>query len=109
MGNRAPVHRTIQNCSVTFQGVYPNNSARLPNHAGYTNQGQVYLLMCSTEFETDWNKRRDVRTIVVFVYERHWSCCCSSIHGAEHSLCQASVQGQQILHVFVANFRAVFP
>ena len=32
MGNRAPVHRTIQNCPIYFQGVYPNNSARSPNH-----------------------------------------------------------------------------
>ena len=32
MGNRAPVHRTIQNLSIYFQGVYTNNSARLPNH-----------------------------------------------------------------------------
>ena len=23
---------TVQNCSIYFQGVYPNNSARLPNH-----------------------------------------------------------------------------
>ena len=32
MGNRAPVHRTIQNCSIYFQGVCPNNAARLPIH-----------------------------------------------------------------------------
>ena len=30
MGNRAPVHRTIQNCSINFQDVCPNNAARLP-------------------------------------------------------------------------------
>ena len=31
MGNRAPVRRTIQHCSIYFQGVCPKNSARLPN------------------------------------------------------------------------------
>ena len=32
MGHRAPVQRVIQNCSVCFQGVCPNNSVRLPIH-----------------------------------------------------------------------------
>ena len=32
MGNRAAVNRTIHNCSIYFQGVCPNSSARLPNH-----------------------------------------------------------------------------
>ena len=32
MGNRAPVYKTIRNCSICFQGVFPNNSARLPNN-----------------------------------------------------------------------------
>ena len=31
MGNRAPVRRTIQIFFYLFQGVYPNNSVRLPN------------------------------------------------------------------------------
>ena len=31
--NCAPVHRTTQNCSIYFQGVCPNSSARLPIHA----------------------------------------------------------------------------
>ena len=30
-GQSRPVHRTFQNCFIYFQGVYPNNSARLPN------------------------------------------------------------------------------
>ena len=34
IGNRAPVHRTIQNCSICFQGACSNNSARLPIHDG---------------------------------------------------------------------------
>ena len=33
MGNRAPVHRTIQKSSTCFLGVCANNSARLPFHA----------------------------------------------------------------------------
>ena len=36
MGDRAAVHRTIHNCSIYFQGVYPNDSARLPNHGLHT-------------------------------------------------------------------------
>ena len=48
MGNRAPVHRTIQNCSIYLQGVYPNNTARLPNHGrgagGEHSAGPVGLL-----------------------------------------------------------------
>ena len=35
MGNRAPVHGTIHNCSIYFQGVSPNNSARLPNRVQF--------------------------------------------------------------------------
>ena len=33
MGNRAPAHGTIQNCSIYLLGVCPNNSARLPIYA----------------------------------------------------------------------------
>ena len=32
MGNRAPVHRTIQNCCTYSQGVFPKQSAQLPIH-----------------------------------------------------------------------------
>ena len=32
MGNRTPAHRTIQNCSISFPDICPNNSARFPNH-----------------------------------------------------------------------------
>ena len=32
MSNRAPVHRTIQICSIYIQGICPNNSARLRIH-----------------------------------------------------------------------------
>ena len=46
MGNRAPVHRTIQNCPIYFQGVYPNSSARLPNHGV-----QAFNIKCNVTSE----------------------------------------------------------
>ena len=49
MGNSAPVDRTIQNCSIYFQGVYPNNSARLLNHAGCV---QVFNALNKLELRT---------------------------------------------------------
>ena len=42
MGNRAPVHRKIQKFCIYFQGVYSNNSARLPNHALHATHPQQH-------------------------------------------------------------------
>lgn len=45
MGYHATVHRTIQNCSINFQGVCPNDSTRLVVH-GVQALRQLYVLAC---------------------------------------------------------------
>ena len=45
MGNRAPVHRTTQKCSIYVPGVCPNNAARMPIHAPLPSDREVVFAL----------------------------------------------------------------